>query len=193
MSLSSLLWVSLYLHPKWQKDEMIFFFTSFRRHSYKITSLTWDLASLPGRAQIPRNCEHSTMDRGNLEMKWNIASTHWSLVFLFFVCFFTCLTSEAVMLWFVRVKCRHSPGDVQGSLLLLTHLLVFGGGVKFSCSHGFRRSERRTTFLALNTNTLSDICIYVCIKHSDGLDFYTTYHYLMTNIEWTINTFLALN
>lgn len=29
MSLSRLLWVSLYLHPKWQKDEMIFFFNFF--------------------------------------------------------------------------------------------------------------------------------------------------------------------
>lgn len=99
MSLSRLLWVSLYLHPKWQKDEMIYlfmylFFTSFRRHSCKITSLTCDLASLPGRAQIPRNCEHSTMDRGNLERKWNIASTHWGLVFLLLFFSLVCLVKQ---------------------------------------------------------------------------------------------------
>lgn len=29
------------------------------------------LMSLPGSAHIPRNCEHSTMDRGNLKANQN--------------------------------------------------------------------------------------------------------------------------
>lgn len=40
---------------------------------------------------------------------------------------------------------QDSPGDVQGSLLLLSDLLVLGGGVELSRSHGFRWSELRTT------------------------------------------------
>lgn len=144
--------------------------------------MTWRLYLAGRRSRETANTPRWTgvTWRGN-----ETSPQHTGAWFLFFGgVFSTRLSCEAVMLWFVRVRCRHSPGDVQGSQLLLTQLLVLGGGVKFSCSHGFRRSERRTaTFLALNTNTLSDTCIYVCIKPSDGLDFYTTYHYLMSNIE----------
>lgn len=104
---------------------------------------------LPGRAHIPRNCEHSTMDRGNLGVKSERVWTHRGLFFHFW-------TNTWTFLYYCVQRSRwHSPGDVEGSQLLLADLLVRRRGVKLCGPHGFTRSAGGTPRLRAEVTTIN--------------------------------------
>lgn len=104
---------------------------------------------LPGRAHIPRNCEHSTMDRGNLGVKSERIWTHRGL------CFHLWTNTWTFLYYFAQRSRWHSPGDVEGSQLLLPDLLVWRRGVKLCGPHGFTRSAGRTPRLRAEVTTIN--------------------------------------